>query len=158
MRFLRRLTAGASALALFVVSGAAFAAPAVYPPWVAGLLAGTSGYSLNGTVKCVLVDSADYTYSAAHDFYDDIPGAARVGTAQTLASKTYAAGAFDAADITFTAVTGDPVEAVACFVDTAGADSADPLVVYLDGISVTPNGGDITISWAGAPNFIFRLV
>lgn len=155
---IRRVTAAAAALALFVaMSLPASAASAVYPKWKEALLQGTAGTSLTGTVKCVLIDSADYTYSAAHDFFDDVTGAAIVGTAQTLASKTYTDGVFDAADITFTAVSGDPIEAIICYVDTAGASSTDPLVVYIDGISATPNGGDITIQWSSGSFKIFGL-
>lgn len=154
---LRRFTAALAAGALLLASAtSASAASAVYPKWKESLLQGTAGTSLTGTVKCALIDSADYTYSAAHDFWDDAV-AGLVGTAQTLASKTYTDGVFDAADITVTAVTGDPIEAIICYVDTAGANSTDPLVVYIDGISATPNGGDITIQWSSGSFRIFGL-
>jgi hypothetical protein len=83
-----------------------------------------------------------------------------VGTPQVLASKTYnspAGGVFDAADITFPSVTGDSIEAIACYVNTAGADSTDPLILWIDGISATPNGGNITIQWDSGANRIFSL-
>ena len=53
------------------------------------------------TVKAALV-STSYTYSSAHNFYDDV-SATVLGTPQTLGSKTYTNGTFDAADITFSA-------------------------------------------------------
>lgn len=70
------------------------------------------------TIKVVLVDAADYTVNlSTHDFLDDVPAAARVATA-TLASKTASAGVADAADVTFTAVSGDISEALVIYKDT----------------------------------------
>ena len=57
--------------------------------------------------------------------------------------------AFDAADAAFTAVTGDPAEAIICFVDT-GTAATSRLVSFVDtgvtNLPVTPNGGDINVS------------
>jgi hypothetical protein len=121
----------------------------VYPKYMEAVIQASSGSSLAGTLKAVLIDTADYTYSAAHDFYDDVSAGA-VGTPQTIGSKTYTNGLLDGADVTYTAVTGDPCEAVIIFLDT-GTPSTSRLVAYLDtgvtGLPVTPNGGDITITW-----------
>jgi hypothetical protein len=121
----------------------------VYPKYMEAVIQASSGSSLAGTLKAVLIDTADYTYSAAHDFYDDVSVGA-VGTPQTIGSKTYTNGLLDGADVTYTAVTGDPCEAVIIFLDT-GTPSTSRLVAYLDtgvtGLPVTPNGGDITITW-----------
>lgn len=125
-------------------------ANALYPKWKEGLISGASNVALNGNVKVVLVDLADYSYSSAHDFLDDVPVAARVATSGNLASKTYTNGAFDAADITFSAVTGDVSEALIVYVDT-GVASTSPLVAFFDtgvtGLPVTPNGGDINVTF-----------
>ncbi len=98
-------------------------------------------------VNAVLLDLATYTYNAAHDFYDDLTGV--VGSESgDLASKTMTNGVFDAADITFSSVTGVEVGAVAVFVDRGGVASADNLLSYNEFTSpVTPNGGDITVQW-----------
>lgn len=124
-------------------------ANAVYPIYKQELLQGTSGTALTGTLKAVLIDTADYTYNAAHDFYDDVSAGA-VGTPGTIGSKTYVNGLLDGADVTFTAVSGDPCEAIILFLDT-GTPSTSRLVAYIDtgvtGLPVTPNGGDITITW-----------
>jgi hypothetical protein len=100
----------------------------------------------NDTIKAVFIDSADYTYSAAHDFLDDVAGGSIVGTAQTLGTKTLTNGVFDAADSTFTAVTGDPVEAILIYKDTGVAGTSN-LIALIDGLTTTPNGGNLTISW-----------
>lgn len=124
-------------------------ANALYPKWKEAIIQATSGSSLAGTLKAVLIDTADYTYSAAHDFYDDASAGA-VGTPGTIGTKTYTNGVLDGADVTFTAVTGDPCEAIILYLDT-GTPSTSRLVAYIDtgvtGLPVTPNGGDITITW-----------
>ena len=115
---------------------------------------------LNDTIKCVLIDAADYTVDLAnHDFLDDVPSGARVGTAQTLGSKTTTAGVFDAADVTFSSVSGDQCEAILIYKDT-GTEGTSRLIAYIDsatGLPVTPNGGDIQIQWDNGPNKIFKL-
>lgn len=126
-------------------------ANALYPLWKNALLQASSNSELSATtVKAVLIDAADYTYSAAHDFLDDVAAGARIGTPQTLASKTFTAGTFDAADITFPAVTGDQAEAILIYIDT-GAEATSRLVAYLDtgftGLPVTPGGGGINVVW-----------
>jgi hypothetical protein len=104
---------------------------------------------LDGVVRAVLIDTGTYTYSAAHDNYDDLTGVVGAESG-ALASKTFTDGVFDAADITFTAVTGATVEAIVLFLDT-GTASTDKLICYIDsassGLPVTPNGGDINITW-----------
>lgn len=121
----------------------------VYPKYMEAVIQASSGSSLAGTLKAALIDTADYTYNAAHDFWDDAV-AGVVGTPQTIGSKTYVNGLLDGADVTFPAVTGDPSEAIIIFLDT-GTPSTSRLVAYLDtgvtGLPVTPNGGDIAIAW-----------
>lgn len=111
------------------------------------------------TIKVSLVDTDDYTVNlATHDFYDDIPSGAIVATA-TLGTKTATAGIADAADATFTAVSGDVSEALVIWKDT-GTPSTSTLIAYIDtatGLPVTPNGGDITIVWDNGANKIFKL-
>lgn len=111
------------------------------------------------TIKVVLVDAADYTVNlSTHDFLDDVAAGSRVATA-TLASKSVTGGAFDAADVTFSAVTGDPSEALIIYKDT-GSEGTSPLIMYIDtatGLGVTPNGGDITVTWDSGTNKIFKI-
>ena len=102
----------------------------------------------NDTIRAVLIDTGTYTYNAAHNAYDDLSGVVGSESA-AFTSKTLTDGTFDAADITFTAVTGNTVEAIVIFKDT-GTASTDLLIAYIDsgtGLPVTPNGGDITVSW-----------
>lgn len=130
----------------------------LYPKWKEAILNGGTNVALSGTVKATLVDLADYTYSAAHDFIDDVPVAARVATVTLSAGKTYTNGLFDANDVTFPTVTGDPSEALIIWIDTT-VESTSRLVAFFDtgvtGLPVTPNGGDINITWNGSG--IFQL-
>lgn len=133
-------------------------ASVLYPSFKKLLLDGDIDLAAD-TIKAVLIDAADYTYSSAHDFLDDVPSGARVGTPQTLGSKTTTGGVFDAADITFSAVTGDVSEAILLYKDT-GVEGTSPLIAYIDtatGLPVTPNGGDINVAWSNGASKIFAL-
>ena len=122
----------------------------LYPLWKEQLLQFTANNNLSsGTVKVALIDTGVYTYSAAHQFYSSASAAA-VGTPQTIGSKTFTNGVFDGADVTFSAVTGNSIEALILYIDT-GSAATSPLVAYIDtsvtGLPVTPNGGNIAITW-----------
>lgn len=98
------------------------------------------------TITALLIDSADYTYSAAHDDLADVAGAAQVATAN-LASLTIALGVFDSADFSWTTVSGDQCEAIIIYNNTHANDA---LVAFYDtgitGMPVTPNGGNINVT------------
>jgi hypothetical protein len=106
--------------------------------------------------KVTLIDAADYAVNlGTHDYYNDVGAPARVATSGNLASKTKTGGVADAADVTFTAVTGDPSEALILWRDS-GVETTSQLVCYIDtgtGFPVTPNGGDITAQWDAAGIF-----
>lgn len=115
---------------------------------------------LTDNVKCVLVDAGSYTLSINVDQYlSDIPSGARVATSGNLASKTSTLGVFNAASITFSAVTGNTCSYLVGYKDT-GTASTSPLIWNIDtatGLPVTPNGGDITVTWDTGTNKIFKL-
>ena len=128
-------------------------ANALYPKWKEALLQNTSGSDLAGSgttgVYVALVDTGTYTYSSSHQYYSSLSGI--VGTDQEIGTKTFTNGTFDGADVTFTAVTGASVEALVLYRKNAGANTTWQLIAYIDtsvtGLPVTPNGGDITITW-----------
>ena len=123
-------------------------ASAVYPKFKEGILQGTWNLS-SAVVRGVLIDTGTYTYSAAHDFYNDLSGVVATESG-ALATKTFTNGTFDADNITFTAATGVNAEAIVLFVDTGNA-ATDALICYIDsassGLPVLPNGGDIVVAW-----------
>lgn len=123
-------------------------ANAIYPKYKEAIIQSASNSSLSGTVKAALVDTGTYTYSTAHEFLSSLSGV--VGTAQTIGTKTYTNGVFDGDNVTYTAVSGSSAEAIVIYIDT-GVAGTSRLVAYLDtgftGLPVTPNGGDITVTW-----------
>jgi hypothetical protein len=133
----------------------------LYPTWKSALLQNSADSDLDGTgatgVFVALVDTGLYTYSAAHEFYSSLAGV--VGTDQEIGTKTYAGGLFDGADVTYTAVTGNSAEALVLYRKNAGANTTWRLIAYIDtgvtGLPVTPNGGDINITWNASG--IFQL-
>lgn len=121
------------------------------------------------TVKVTLVDAADYVLGANIDVHeymnlDTVPAAAKVATA-TLTLIDAALGVCDASDATFTTVTGDQCEALIIWKDGGGggttqSGTTDLLIAYIDsatGLPVTPNGGNITVTWDDGANKIFKL-
>ena len=134
-------------------------ANAIYPVYKQALLDDSANTDLNdGDIRIILVDLADYSFNAAHDFLDDVPAGARVAVSAALTNTTVVAGLFDADDTVFTAVTGDVSEALIIYVHT-GVEGTSRLVAFLDtgitGIPVTPNGADIDVVWNASG--IFQL-
>ena len=134
-------------------------ANAIYPKYKQALLDASANVDLNdGTAKVALIDLGDYTYNSANEFYSDIPVGAVIGTPQTINNTTVTDGLFNGDDVTFTAVTGDSIEALVIYIDT-GSASTSRLVAYIDtnvtGLPVTPNGGNIAITWNASG--IFQL-
>jgi len=115
---------------------------------------------LSDDIRCILIDAADYTLSIdTHDFLDDIPAGARVAVSGNLVNKTNVLGVLDADDVTFTSVTGDPSEMLVIYKHT-GVEATSRLLVSFDtavGLPVTPNGGNITITFDSGVNKIFKL-
>lgn len=112
------------------------------------------------TVKAALVKG--YTFSAAHKFLSDLTGAGGtiVGTPVALASKTYTAGVLDASDVVFSAVPTDTSTAFLVIYNDTGTATTSRLIVFMDtatGLPVTPNGGDVDVTWDNTANKIFAL-
>lgn len=123
-----------------------------------GFLAGEIDWDADD-IRAILVDTNDYAFSAAHDFLDDVAAGARVAVSGSLTGKSTTSGVADAADPTFTAVVGDPSEAVILYKHT-GSDATARLIAYMDtgtGLPVTPNGGDINLTFDNGANKIFKL-
>jgi hypothetical protein len=128
-------------------------ANAIYPKYKEALLNASANSALTGSgatgLFVALVDTGTYTYSAAHQFYSDLSGI--VGTDQEVGSVTLTGGVVDGADVTFPSVSGASAEALVFYRKNAGANTTWLLVAYLDtsqtGLPVTPNGGDIDVTW-----------
>jgi hypothetical protein len=134
-------------------------ANALYDKGRQGFLDGSIDWDTDD-IRAILIDVADYTVNlATHDNLDDIPEAARVAVSAALTGKSVTDGVADAADVTFSAVTGDSVEAIVLYKHT-GTESTSRLIAYIDsatGLPLTPNGGDVKITWPDTASKIFKL-
>ena len=131
-------------------------ANAVYNIWKEALLQASTNSALTSTnVRVSFVDTGTYTFSQAHDFYNDLTGIypATRATGIALGTKTYTAGTFDAADSLFSAFSNGSVsvEGIIMYIDDGTADASSRLVLFLDtsitGMPFTPSGSDVTIQW-----------
>lgn len=130
-------------------------ANAIYPKWKEARLQGTANAALDGSgttglYVCLYDVGAGGAYNSAHEFFSSV-AAGQVGTEVELTSKTFTNGVLDAADTTFTSVSGAQSEALIFFVKNAGANTTWRLVAYIDtgvtGLPVTPNGANILTTW-----------
>lgn len=133
----------------------------VYPKYKEALLSGSGPDLTAVNVKAVLVDTATYTYNAAHDFLDDVPAGARVGTSANLGSKTVTNGTFDCADYSITVGASQPsAEALIYYHDT-GVEATSRLIVYEDtftsGMPYTPPSGGGTVNITVNASGVFSL-
>jgi hypothetical protein len=123
-----------------------------------GILDGTISMS-SGSIKALLATSG-YTPNTSTDEYVSNVGSGNIVVrSAAFTSKTYSAGVFNAAGVTFSAVTGSAASYIILYSDT-GTDSTSRLVCIIDtatGLPVTPNGGDITVTWDTGANKIFKL-
>jgi hypothetical protein len=111
------------------------------------------------TFKVVLLSSSYTVNLTSHQYLTSIPGGARVATSSALTTSLPGAGVADASDITFTSVTGSEVTQFVVYRDT-GTEATSQLVAYFDtatNLPITPNGGDISITWSNDTNRLFKL-
>ncbi len=120
------------------------------------------------TIRCYLVDTADYTVAIDTDTdVSNIASAGRVGQSPAFTSKDQTLGTADAANVTLSddgtgsgGVTGDESEAIVIYEETGSVETDYRLIAYIDtatGLPVTPNGGDITVQWDDGADKIFTL-
>lgn len=116
---------------------------------------------VNDTIGAILVDDALYTKDlSTHEFLSDVPAGSRVALA-TLANTATPNnnGVADADDTVFSSVTGSPAEQIILYKNT-GTEGTSALIANYDtatGLPVTPNGGDITVTWQATDPRIFKL-
>jgi hypothetical protein len=111
------------------------------------------------TFKVVLVSSSYTVNLTSHQYLSSIPSGARIATSSALTTSLPGAGVADASDITFASVTGSQVTQFVIYRDT-GSEATSQLVAYFDtatNLPITPNGGDISITWSNDTNRIFKL-
>ena len=103
-------------------------------------------------IRIALVDNLTFTIAAGTVDWAEA-SAALVGSMVALAAESVTnPGIFDADDATISSVTGNPIEQLAVL-KFSGTASTSPISHAYDsvtvGIPLTPNGGDVTVTWAG---------
>lgn len=147
-------------------------ANALYGPGREGFLAGEIDWD-TAVIKVALVRltaGGAAVFTSTQKFMSDLVATHTVaGTPVTLASKTVTNGTADAGDLApaFAAVTANANAHVLVVYQasavTGGGDvanTAQRLIAWLDtgtNLPVTPNGGDINITWDNGANRIFTL-
>jgi hypothetical protein len=133
-------------------------ANALYDTGRNAFLRGDLSWNSN-TFKVVLLSSSYTSNLSTHQYLSSIPGGARVATSSALTTLFPGAGVADASDITFTSVSGSQVTQFVIYRDT-GVEATSQLVALFDtaiNLPITPNGGDITLTWSNDSNRIFKL-
>ena len=134
-------------------------ANAVYPLFKTSLLSADTNVALTFNTStdgpyCALMSST-YAYSAAHQFMSSL--SSPVGTDQRITSPTVTTGTFSGANLTYTSVSGNQITQFAIYRMNNGANTTWRLVVFFDtsvtGLPLTPNGGNITVTWNGSGIF-----
>jgi len=130
-------------------------ANAIYPLYKGKLMSACTNVSLTGSTTngpwVALVDTGTYSYATGHDAYNDLSGIIG-GIDKNIASPTVVGRKFDGCNVTWTAVTTPTsIEALVIYRKNTGANTTWWLVLYensgVTGLPVTPNGGDISVSW-----------
>ena len=133
-------------------------ANALYDTGRNAFLRGDLSWNSN-TFKVVLLSSSYTPNLATHQFLSSISVGSRVATSSALTTLLPGAGVADASDITFTSVSGSQVTQFVIYRDT-GVEATSQLVALFDtaiNLPITPNGGDITLTWSNDSNRIFKL-
>ncbi len=117
------ITTGTSGNGLWTIAAASGSVFSLTDPVTGGNVVGngvgSGGYCVN------------YGPSTSADFYDDFDGGL-VGTKVAMSSFTNSGGVADAADVTFTSVSGSTVEGIIIFRDS-GTNSTSEVVAFITG-------------------------
>jgi len=119
---------------------------------------------------CRLTAGGTLTVNQAHKFVSDLVGSATIAaTSAALSSKTVTDGVLDAADFApaFAAVASNANGHVLVLIQSSAvtgggdvANTAQRLIAFIDtgtNLPVTPNGGDINVTFDSGANRIFKL-
>ena len=130
-------------------------ASGLYPSGAEDMMDGTIILS-SSDITPALVNTS-YTYSSAHDFWDDVTAnEVQDGGATFLSGKSVTSGVFDATDYTFASVSGSDIDNINLRKYNA-ADASSPLLAYIECTQTTPNGNNIDIIWDAGSNKIFAF-
>jgi len=98
-----------------------------------------------------------YTSNVTHSQYVHV-SASSAATASVTGKAITTDGVCDADDTTFSSVNSTAGDCTAIVIVHGGSATSNRLICLLDGFTVTPNGNDITASWAATgSDAIFHL-
>lgn len=132
-----------------------------YTPGMKHFALGDIAWKASGgsNIRTALVDTADYTFSAAHEFLSSVAAAAREETSGNMTLVDAADdGVVDANDVVFVGTAGDACEGILTYrFVTVDADSL--LLFWWDSVSGLPVtlGGDVTVAWDSGANKIAKI-
>jgi hypothetical protein len=121
------------------------------------------------TINVALMWSGAPTDTTSNKYWNDIGGSGGSNTAAgpiPLTNKTATGGAADADDVTFQSVAVNAsssttqITAIVIYKDDGSSGATAPLIARIDtatGLPITPNGGDIIVTWDNGANKIFKL-
>jgi hypothetical protein len=132
-------------------------ASAIYPSAKLSLANGTLNWT-STAFNVALLNTATYTYSTAHNFFDDVlsgevvaDGYTHTGTvlvSQAITESPAGTAMFDAVDLTWPTSTITSGAAV-IYLLRGGAHSADDLVAYVDfGENKVSTAADFKVQWS----------
>lgn len=124
-------------------------ASAVFPV-AKGILAGVGATRLDFDTDVLHVrafTTADYTYDGTDVTMADVGAGTYSAKDATVTIQSITGGVVHAANTTLTAVPASGAITKLVLFKFVTNDAGSTPICYIDGVSVTPNGGDITIKW-----------
>lgn len=125
-------------------------------PYLAGLEGLLSSINLSSDTIKIAAVSTSYTFANSETSMTTA-GGTRIGTDQTLGSKTITNGVFDAADATWTAVAGGSTIGGFVVYKYVTNDAGSTPILFIDTTDTATNGGDIVLQFDSGTNKIFKL-
>jgi len=140
----------------------------LYPAYAEALLSRPANSDIASTALMAVFVTSAYTYSAAHDFLDDVPSGQRTGTPQEVKNLTFTNGIVDGDDITFPGNPGITGGVAILLYLQGGTEATSMLVGILREAQGLPAGGittsaDQSVHWnnsggpGGTPLGVFRI-
>lgn len=124
-------------------------ASVIYPKWKQAVWEGNCPDltdEASNPIRLILIDEGSYTYSAAHDFLDDVPAGARIDTSGDWTSVTGTNGILQGTCPAFTSVAGGSTVNAAILYQHTGTEGTSRLIAFIDDLSYATNGANITIT------------
>jgi hypothetical protein len=111
---------------------------------------------MDDDIKVVLIDEDDHVPDLETDTMLSDISSAVVATSGNLSNKSITGGVFNADPVVLSSVTGDEFESIVIYKDS-GDPATSVLIAYIEDCGATPDGTNITITWATGLYKIFSI-